>query len=50
MKRHKLKASKEEEVVKEKRTVFVGNLPISCSKKVRRERDGVRICERVVYC
>ncbi|XP_056266649.1 RNA-binding protein 34-like [Pseudoliparis swirei] len=33
MKRHKLKASKEEEVVKEKRTVFVGNLPISCSKK-----------------
>ncbi|XP_075947766.1 RNA-binding protein 34 [Anarhichas minor] len=33
MKRQRLKASKEEEVVKEKRTVFVGNLPISCTRK-----------------
>ncbi|KAM6942097.1 RNA-binding protein 34 [Lycodopsis pacificus] len=33
MKRQRLRASKEEEVVKEKRTVFVGNLPISCTRK-----------------
>ncbi|KAK9540785.1 hypothetical protein VZT92_003213 [Zoarces viviparus] len=33
MKRQRLKASKEEEVAKEKRTVFVGNLPISCTRK-----------------
>ncbi|XP_068582902.1 RNA-binding protein 34 [Cebidichthys violaceus] len=33
MKRQRLKASKEEEAVKEKRTVFVGNLPISCTRK-----------------
>lgn len=34
MKRQKLKANKEEEAVKRKRTVFVGNLPVSCTKKV----------------
>uniref|UniRef100_A0A3B4WHM7 RNA binding motif protein 34 n=1 Tax=Seriola lalandi dorsalis TaxID=1841481 RepID=A0A3B4WHM7_SERLL len=34
MKRQRLKASREEEAVKSKRTVFVGNLPISCTKKV----------------
>ncbi|XP_040891368.1 RNA-binding protein 34 [Toxotes jaculatrix] len=36
MKRQRLKASKEEEAVKRKRTVFVGNLPISCTKKTLR--------------
>lgn len=35
MKRQRLKASREEEAVKRKRTVFVGNLPVSCTKKVR---------------
>lgn len=34
MKRQKQKARKEEEAKKSKRTVFVGNLPISCTKKV----------------
>lgn len=33
-KRQKKRARKEEEAQKSKRTVFVGNLPISCSKKV----------------
>ncbi|KAM9363301.1 RNA-binding protein 34 [Symphorus nematophorus] len=33
MKRQKLRARKEEEAMKRKRTVFVGNLPISCTKK-----------------
>ncbi|XP_054460061.1 RNA-binding protein 34 [Anoplopoma fimbria] len=33
MKRQKLKAVKEEEAMKVKRTVFVGNLPISCNRK-----------------
>uniref|UniRef100_A0A3B4WBR9 RNA binding motif protein 34 n=1 Tax=Seriola lalandi dorsalis TaxID=1841481 RepID=A0A3B4WBR9_SERLL len=36
MKRQRLKASREEEAVKSKRTVFVGNLPISCTKKTLR--------------
>uniref|UniRef100_A0A8D0DCK3 RNA binding motif protein 34 n=1 Tax=Sander lucioperca TaxID=283035 RepID=A0A8D0DCK3_SANLU len=33
MKRQRLKARKEEEEMKRKRTVFVGNLPISCTRK-----------------
>lgn len=33
-KRQRLKARQEEEALKRKRTVFVGNLPISCTKKV----------------
>ncbi|XP_076585352.1 RNA-binding protein 34 [Chaetodon auriga] len=33
MKRQKLKARKEEESIKRKRTVFVGNLPVGCTKK-----------------
>ncbi|KAF1394426.1 hypothetical protein PFLUV_G00000150 [Perca fluviatilis] len=33
MKRQRLKARKEEEERKRKRTVFVGNLPISCTRK-----------------
>ncbi|XP_069023835.1 RNA-binding protein 34 isoform X2 [Embiotoca jacksoni] len=33
MKRQKTKAFKEEEALKTKRTVFVGNLPVSCTKK-----------------
>ncbi|XP_078128006.1 RNA-binding protein 34 [Sander vitreus] len=33
MKRQRLKARKEEEAMKRKRTVFVGNLPISCTRK-----------------
>ncbi|KAM7394801.1 hypothetical protein PAMP_021583 [Pampus punctatissimus] len=36
MKRQKLKARKAEEAVKKKRTVFVGNLPVSCTKKTLR--------------
>ncbi|XP_028305760.1 RNA-binding protein 34 isoform X3 [Gouania willdenowi] len=36
MKRQKLRANREEETVKSKKTVFVGNLPISCSKKTLR--------------
>ncbi|XP_018540336.1 RNA-binding protein 34 [Lates calcarifer] len=36
MKRQRLKASREEEAVKRKRTVFVGNLPVSCTKKTLR--------------
>ncbi|XP_040001112.1 RNA-binding protein 34 [Xiphias gladius] len=36
MKRQRLKASREEEAVKRKRTVFVGNLPVSCNKKTLR--------------
>uniref|UniRef100_A0AAQ4QWK9 RNA binding motif protein 34 n=1 Tax=Gasterosteus aculeatus aculeatus TaxID=481459 RepID=A0AAQ4QWK9_GASAC len=34
LKRQKLKAQKEEEAIKNKRTVFVGNLPPSCTKKM----------------
>lgn len=41
IKRQKLRARKEEEDRKRKRTVFVGNLPVSCTKKVRREHDAV---------
>uniref|UniRef100_A0A3P8QCS1 RRM domain-containing protein n=1 Tax=Astatotilapia calliptera TaxID=8154 RepID=A0A3P8QCS1_ASTCA len=37
MKRQRLKASKAQETLKKKRTVFVGNLPISCTKKVRED-------------
>ncbi|KAI3353603.1 hypothetical protein L3Q82_020122 [Scortum barcoo] len=33
LKRQKLKARKEEEAIKSKRTVFVGNLPVGCTKK-----------------
>lgn len=33
LKRQKLKARKVEEVMKRKRTVFVGNLPVGCTKK-----------------
>ncbi|TMS23621.1 RNA-binding protein 34 [Larimichthys crocea] len=33
LKRQKLRAKKVEEVIKSKRTVFVGNLPIGCTKK-----------------
>ncbi|KAM7419938.1 hypothetical protein PAMA_016846 [Pampus argenteus] len=36
LKRQRLKVRKEEEAVKKKRTVFVGNLPISCTKKTLR--------------
>ncbi|XP_034445679.1 RNA-binding protein 34 isoform X1 [Hippoglossus hippoglossus] len=36
MKRQRTKACREEESVKRKRTVFVGNLPISCTKKTLR--------------
>nr|XP_020475896.1 RNA-binding protein 34 [Monopterus albus] len=36
MKRQRLKASREEESMKRKRTVFVGNLPVSCTKKTVR--------------
>lgn len=41
MKRQKLRARKEEEAKKRKRTVFVGNLPVGCTKKVRSEHDEV---------
>ncbi|KAM8878141.1 RNA-binding protein 34 [Spinachia spinachia] len=34
LKRQKQKVQKEEEAIKNKRTVFVGNLPSSCSKKM----------------
>lgn len=34
MKRQRLKAGREEENMKKNRTVFVGNLPVSCTKKV----------------
>lgn len=34
MKRQRLKAGRQEEALKRKRTVFVGNLPSSCTKKV----------------
>uniref|UniRef100_A0A3Q4BSZ2 RRM domain-containing protein n=1 Tax=Mola mola TaxID=94237 RepID=A0A3Q4BSZ2_MOLML len=34
MKRQKLRARKEDEAQKRKRTVFVGNLPVSCTKKM----------------
>lgn len=40
LKRQKLKARKVEEVMKRKRTVFVGNLPVGCTKKVQREFKG----------
>ncbi|XP_035515573.1 RNA-binding protein 34 [Morone saxatilis] len=33
MKRQRLRARKEEEATKRKRTVFVGNLPVGCTKK-----------------
>ncbi|XP_029010310.1 RNA-binding protein 34 [Betta splendens] len=36
MKRQRLKARREEEALKRKRTIFVGNLPISCTKKTLR--------------
>uniref|UniRef100_A0A3B5LV43 RRM domain-containing protein n=1 Tax=Xiphophorus couchianus TaxID=32473 RepID=A0A3B5LV43_9TELE len=36
MKRQKQKANKQEEALKMKRTVFVGNLPISCTMKLHR--------------
>ncbi|XP_028269605.1 RNA-binding protein 34 [Parambassis ranga] len=36
MKRQKLKVIKDVEALKSKRTVFVGNLPISCTKKTMR--------------
>lgn len=36
MKRQRLKASKAQESLKKNRTVFVGNLPISCTKKTLR--------------
>ncbi|XP_069385691.1 RNA-binding protein 34 [Paralichthys olivaceus] len=36
MKRQRMKATRGEESVKRKRTVFVGNLPISCTKKTLR--------------
>ncbi|XP_026179694.1 RNA-binding protein 34 [Mastacembelus armatus] len=35
-KRQRLKAGRQEEAAKRKRTVFVGNLPISCTKKTLR--------------
>lgn len=34
MKRQKLKAIRQEEALKNKRTLFVGNLPVSCTLKV----------------
>ncbi|CAN9510677.1 unnamed protein product [Ophioblennius macclurei] len=36
LRRQRLKASRQEEALKAKRTVFVGNLPISCTKKTLR--------------
>lgn len=33
MKRQRMRAREEEEVIKRKRTVFVGNLPVSCTRK-----------------
>lgn len=39
MKRQRLKARKEEETIKSKRTVFVGNLPVGCTKKVPRGQN-----------
>ncbi|XP_072239669.1 RNA-binding protein 34 [Leuresthes tenuis] len=36
LKRQRLKASRHDEALKRKRTVFVGNLPISCTKKTLR--------------
>ncbi|KAF3688160.1 RNA-binding protein 34 RNA-binding motif protein 34 [Channa argus] len=36
LKRQRLKVNRQEEAVKRKRTVFVGNLPISCTKKTLR--------------
>lgn len=41
MKRQKLKARKEEEAIKSKRTVFIGNLPVGCTKKVQRGRNDL---------
>lgn len=46
MKRQKLRARKEEEASKRKRTVFVGNLPVSCTKKVNREQDVQQVIFR----
>lgn len=48
MKRQKQRARKEEEAKKSKRTVFVGNLPISCTKKVGTGNNRVsdRACVR----
>lgn len=34
IKRQKLRAQKQEEALKKNKTVFVGNLPVSCTKKV----------------
>ncbi|CAK6969926.1 RNA-binding protein 34 [Scomber scombrus] len=36
IKRQKLRAQKEEDALKKKKTVFVGNLPVSCTKKTLR--------------
>lgn len=41
MKRQKLRVKKEEEVIKGKRTVFVGNLPVGCTKKVERQQNNM---------
>lgn len=35
MKRQRMRAREEEEVIKRKRTVFVGNLPVSCTRRCR---------------
>lgn len=45
MKRQEQRARKEEEAKKSKRTVFVGNLPISCTKKVTTSRKQQGLCE-----
>lgn len=45
-KRQRKRARKEEEAQKRKRTVFVGNLPVSCTKKVGRERSSSTLRRR----
>uniref|UniRef100_A0A3Q3XF06 RRM domain-containing protein n=1 Tax=Mola mola TaxID=94237 RepID=A0A3Q3XF06_MOLML len=52
MKRQKLRARKEDEAQKRKRTVFVGNLPVSCTKKVREDPSmsrKVAVIQRKVH-
>lgn len=44
-KRQRKRARKEEDAQKRKRTVFVGNLPISCTKKVGAD-PGVTVEDR----
>ena len=50
LKRQKLRSRKAEEAVKTKRTVFVGNLPIGCTKKVEREQDQTDVLRYFLHC